>query len=165
MTMTAVDSALGQELVRVEYVMLPWEPEPAESAAIDAVSRAVILKFDKAGIQIRWKLQPPVERIVVEPVEDWRDAPLSNVVSVSSRWSDLIGRRLSGYRLSYQHVESGSEPWAITLDFEGGLRLLLALGELTDGKPTYLPDSLVVTADALVASAYAPPASEGNPWE
>lgn len=165
MTFASLASALGQRLVRIDYVMLPWETEIRGKAAIDAVSRAVILTFEKTQLQVRWKLQPPVEKIVVEPADGWRGIPLAAIVSANARWSDFLGLKLCDYRTTYQHVESGREPWAFLLNFDGGLRLLIALGELNNGGPTYLPDSLVVTADALVATAYKPPASEGPPWQ
>ncbi|HBX81963.1 MAG: hypothetical protein WAV45_09440 [Propionibacteriaceae bacterium] len=156
--------AIGQRLLQVEYVLLPWEASLQPGRVIDAVSRAIILRFESVDLQFRWVLKPPVERLIVEPPDALAQAPLTVTLEVGERWPDLLGTRMVGCEFGYQHVESGREPWAALLVFEGGARLLIALGELVDAVPTYLPDSLVITADAHVAQGYTPPASEGSPW-
>jgi hypothetical protein len=122
------------------------------------------LDFGVVKVQIRWDLRPPVERLAVERQAPWQEVPLTSILDVSGRWRPLLGRRLLTYRFGLQDVESGQERWALLLAFEGGSKLLVALGELVEGCPTYLPDSLIVTADPDVALAYAPIASLGSVW-
>ncbi len=164
MTYELLDRAIGHGLSAIRYVTLPWEQEPARGAIVDAVSRAILLEFGTLRSQVRWTLEPPVERLTVEAPSPWHTLPLSKVVDVSDRWAGLIGTRLLRHDIGFQEVESGREPWALLLHFEDARRLLIALGELDDGVPRYLPDSLVVTEDASIAMHYVPGASEGSLW-
>lgn len=63
--------------------------------AVDAVSRGVILTFERAQLETRWQSQPPLERIVVESVGNWRNASLAEIVSASGRWPVFLGLRLN----------------------------------------------------------------------
>lgn len=159
-----LDSCLGSALTSAKYVMFPWESEPDQDSRVDAVPHAVILGFGKREVQVRWVLQPPVERLVIEPYTPWSEDDVATTVDVGARWPNHLSRTLVNYRVGMQRVESGREPWALLLEFETASPLLIAQGELTAGVPSYLPDSLIVTSDPLVAMAYAPRASEGSVW-
>ena len=164
MTYELLDGAIDRELTAIRYVGLPWEHEPTRGAIVDAVSRAVLLEFGTLTLQVRWLLEPPIERLAVESPTAWQALPLAKVVDASGRWAALLGTRLLKYEVGFQEVESGREPWALLLHLEDAGRLLIALGELDDGVPKYLPDSLVVTEDATTARQYVPNASEGSLW-
>ncbi|MFD3403742.1 hypothetical protein ACFWUU_23865 [Kribbella sp. NPDC058693] len=90
--------------------------------------------------------------------------PLKRRLDVSRRWSAFLGAQVVGIYWTEQETTDGFQPWAVTLDFEGVGELVIALGELVDGVPTYLPDSLIVTASQDVARSYKPPASPTPAW-
>ena len=82
---------------------------------------------------------------------------------VSERWQGLLGARLIGASWSDHETGDGVQPWAVTLEFDIG-ELVVALGEVIDGRPSYLPDSLVVTANRRLALDYRPPAALTPAW-
>ena len=164
MTNDSLDQAVGLMLRRISYVGLPWDQEPKDSSLVDVVSRAVLLDFGLTSLQIGWYLRPPIERLAVAQQESWEGASLTTVHDVSGRWRRLIGKQLRAYRFGMQDVESGLEPWAVLLEFGGDVKLFVALGEMTAGHPTYLHDSLVVTAEPDIARAYIPIASMSSAW-
>lgn len=163
--MTAVDLSrlLGSQLTGVQYDILEWEVEPAADSTVDQVPKAVTLTFDGLRVQLRWDLRPPIERLVMvtgaQPL-----GPLTRRIDVSKRWEALLGSRLVGVSWAEQETPDGFQPWAVTLAFSGGGELVVALGELIEGTPTYIPDSLIVTSSREDAIAYRPPASPTPAW-
>ncbi|WP_432880555.1 hypothetical protein ACQPYH_35480 [Kribbella sp. CA-245084] len=125
---------------------------------------AVLLTFDASHALLRWDLRPPVEQLVVLSNEPDEPRPLTRRVDVSRRWTAFLGAQLIGASWADQETTDGLQPWAITLAFEGTGDLVIALGELVNGIPTYLPDSLIVTSSRDVALCYRPPASLTPSW-
>lgn len=166
MTSDLIDAVEGRTLVRMAYVGLPWDPAPSDADPMDAVNRAAILDFDDIRLIVRWDLRPPVERLVVETYDaSIATAPLTSVHDVSHRWRSVIGGVLVSHAWGWHDVESGRETWALALTFNNAQTLFIALGELVEGDPTYLPDSLVVTATEHVAQVYRPSAAVNIPWK
>lgn len=52
----------------------------------------------------------------------------------------------------------------MNLRFASGAHLVIALGELLDDEPRYIPDSLLVTGSRGVAVSFSPPAALGTAW-
>lgn len=164
MTATKQPHLLGRRLTAVHYDLLAWDAEPSVDSTVDEVAMAVLLTFDTSRLLLRWDLRPPVEQLVVLSNEPDEPKPLTRRADVSRRWTAFLGAKLIGASWADQETTDGLQPWAITLAFEGAGELVIALGELLDGIPTYLPDSLIVTASRDVALSYRPPASLTPAW-
>lgn len=54
--------------------------------------------------------------------------------------------------------------WSVAFKTDAGGEVCVALGELRDGTPHYLPDSLVVLPSVDGADSYHPPASTTSAW-
>lgn len=166
MTPDLVDRVEGRTLVGITYVGLPWDSGPSDTDSVDVVNRAVVLDFDGVRLAVRWDLRPPIECLVVENFDpSSTKAPLTTTRDVSHRWRSVIGGALIAHDWGWQEVESGREAWALSLRLGNAQTLFVALGELIDGAPTYMPDSLVVTASERIARAYRPPAALSIPWD
>lgn len=166
MTSNLIDRVEGRPLVGITYLGLPWDPTPADTQLVDVVNRAVVLDFDGLRLAVRWDLRPPVERLAVESYgESSAVAPLTTSHDVSHRWRSVIGGVLNAHAWGWHEVESGTEVWAVALRFSNAQTLFIALGELVEGAPIYLPDSLVVTASERIAKAYRPRAALNIPWD
>jgi len=163
--MTAVDMShlLGRRLAGVHYDVLSWEDEPLASSAVDQVPMAVTLSFDRLRVQLRWDLRPPIERLVIL-TDVAEPGPLTRRIDVSRRWGAFLGSQLVAASWAEQETADGYQPWAVTFAFENVGELVVALGELVDGTPTYLPDSLIVTASREAAVSYQPVASATPAW-
>lgn len=164
--MTAVDQVhlLGSRLTGVHYDLLEWEAEVPVDSALDEVPKAVLLAFDRLDVLLRWELRPPIEQLLMLSNQDAQPGPLFRRVDVSRRWVAFLGAQVVGASWAEQETCDGLQPWAVTISFDGARELVVALGELVDGVPTYLPDSLIVTASREVALSYWPPASPTPAW-
>jgi hypothetical protein len=68
-------------------------------------------------------------------------------VSATSRWSTLLGRKITGCRLIWKPIEGGAEiPQTIRLDFEGERRVLMTASEF-DGVGDWGADHVTVFFD------------------
>lgn len=164
--MTAIDKSdlLGSRLAGVHYDLLEWEDEPAARSILDQVSKGVILAFDTLSVLLRWDLRPPVERLVMVSNENRQAGPLTRRVDVSLRWKELLGSQVVGVSWSEQETSDGLQPWAVTFALADAGELVVALGELVNGIPAYLPDSLIVTASREAGLSYMPSASLMPAW-
>jgi len=166
MTPTNVVEAdlLGRRLTGVRYDMFAWDDLPTAESSVDAVPMAVILSFNGLNICLRWNLEPPSEQLVMLTETDLSSGPLVRRVDVSERWHDLLNAQLVRASWAEHETGEGVQPWAVTFDFARAGGLVVALGELIDGLPSYLPDSLLVTADRDVALRYRPPGALTPAW-
>ncbi len=166
MSSDILDGAEGRTLVGITYLGFPWDSMPSDAESVDAVNRAIVLDFGDVRLAVRWDLRPPVERLIVESFDaSAAAAPLTTSRDVSHRWQSILGSSLTSHAWGWHEVESGREIWAVALRFSNAQTLIIALGELVEGVPTYLPDSLVVTATERIAKAYKPRAATNSLWE
>jgi len=150
----------------MEYELLPWDPVPIFSDVVDSVSMAVVLEFDN-GVRYRvhWVVWKEIECLDASDADDPERNPFTRTEDVSSRWVDLIGSRLLAQRVAVQETNWGVQPWACRFDFDQERRLVIALGEIVDGKPiSYIPDNIVVTGSSECAQAYRPPTAFSSAW-
>lgn len=165
MTSVGGPRVLGSRLRAVKYDLLEWEDEPDGTSLVDTVPKAVILEFDESSVVLAWDLNPPTERLVMIGSEDPpQPGPLVRRVDVSERWDVLLGATLVGISWAQQETGDGLHPWAVTLAFADAGELVVALGEALDGSPSYLPDSLIVTASRDAALSYRPLAALTPAW-
>lgn len=163
--MIAEDDLLGARLQKISYYLFEWEEPPQPGQDVDEATMGVALSFDRLEVALTWRLEPPnIERLEIHEPHRMSDAPLIREVDVSARWSNLIGMRVIAASWALHETNDGMQPWALTFAFEGSDGLLVALGEIVDGHPTYLPDSLVVTSSRDVGLSYRPSSSACAAW-
>ena len=149
---------IGQGLWKVEYELLFFEEFPSASAVIDDVAMAVRLIWaDGAVIRIGWRNPAYWEDEGL--LFDGAQAENAACVDVSTRWSSCVGARLDSVVVSRSLAET-RRIWAMNFDFDNDNHLVIALGELDEGMPSYMPDNLIVTDSEAIARAYWPANSE-----
>jgi len=153
----------GQELCKIEYELLDWEEPPSPVAVVDGVAMAVCFQWsDLSSTRVTWRNPSYWEeeglRFGGHKVE-WTES-----VDVSVRWPSFVGARLEAVAWSHS-TASTRRVWSMNLVFVGGKHLVVALGELKDGVPSYTPDNLLITASEPVAKAYWPSNEDGHVTE
>jgi hypothetical protein len=155
---------LGSRLRAVKYDLLEWEGLPDPTSSVDAIAMAVILQLDEMSVLLRWDLHPPTERLVIVSGEHSQLAPLVRRVDVSERWGAFLGAKVVAASWAQQETGDGLQPWAVTFSFADVGELVVALGEVVDGSPSYIPDSLIMTASQDAALSYRPLAALTPAW-
>lgn len=159
--MTDLILPLGDVLSSVDYELLGWEEATAH---IDEVAMAVTLHWRTSPMtRIHWSADAENEGLVQGGPSEADPSPELTITDVSDQWGGLIGERLTA--CTFSHSDPPSDlPWAINLRFASGANLVIALGELLDGQPTYMPDTLLVIGSREAAESYSPPAALGTAW-
>jgi hypothetical protein len=151
-----------------------WVLAPAPELAQLDVDRihevdTVELEFDTGCVvRIRWAMAGADEGLDVELDPDPPNGSGLQVIDVggTASWAALLGQPVTHVRSAW-HVLSDAGTtllWAISIRTEGGGEASIALGEVLDGAPVYLPDSLVVLFSSAEAEAYRQPASTTSAW-
>lgn len=166
----AQSAIVGQSITSVRYWVLPPAPLPAD-LEVDRIHEvdSVELGFGAGSlVRIRWAMAGADEGITFdvgpEPLEDGGLVVVD--VSRTGRWGGLLGQPVTQLRAAWQ-VPSENSPemlWAVSFRTAGGGEVSIALGEVRDGTPTYLPDSMVVIFSSAKAGAYQPIASTTSAW-
>lgn len=160
--MTDLDLPVGDTLASVSYELLSWEERPSTDSQADQVAMALTLNWQASpATRITWSADAEREGLIQGGLRG--DNPSLEIVDVSERWSQLVGQRLAACTFSHSAPPSDL-PWAMNLRFESGAHLVIALGELLDGEPSYMPDSLLITGLREVAGSFSPPAALGTAW-
>ena len=162
--MTDLNLPVGDALASVSYELLSWEEAPSIGSRVDQVAMAATLHWQMApSTRISWSTDAEREGLVQGGPSGESPGPELEIIDVSARWGALIGQRLTACTFSHS-VPPSDLPWAMNLRFASGAHLVIALGELLDDEPTYIPDSLLVTGSREVAAAFSPPAALGTAW-
>lgn len=162
--MTDLTLPLGDVLSSVDYELLSWEEAPSSGAHVDEVAMAVTLHWGTSpATRIHWNSGLWNEGLVQGGPGEADPSPEVTITDVSERWGGLIGERLTACTFSHSTPPSDL-PWAINLRFASGAYLVIALGELLDGQPSYMPDSLLVIGSREAAVSYSHPAALGTAW-
>lgn len=162
--MTNLNIPVGDTLAWVTYELLSWEAAPATDSDVDQVAMAVSLHWQESpSTRISWSSDAEREGLI----QGWPSGAVPGseleIVDVSGRWGALIGQRLTACTFSHSAPPSDL-PWAMNLHFALGRHLVIALGELLDDQPSYIPDSLLVIGSRWVADAFSPRAALGTAW-
>lgn len=160
----------GQRLNSVRYVVLPESPEPRmfPSESWDEVEYAVELAFDGMSIVIYWLMENEIECLSVRSrsVADVIPAH-SKTIDMSARpgWDACVGEELISVRISqHRPVPAQDCLWALALIFRNAASVAVALGEIVDDIPSYLPDSLIVIFGQEAAESYRISGSRTSAW-
>jgi hypothetical protein len=161
----------GQRLNRVRYVVLPESPGPEmrASESWDEVEYAVELVFDGMSVVISWQMENEIECLTVRPrgvVPVIPDYSKTIDLSAQSGWEACVGEELISVRASQHRPDpaQGDCLWALALTFRNAASVAVALGELVDDIPSYLPDSLVVLFGKEAAEGYWISGSPTSAW-
>lgn len=88
-------------------------------------------------------------------------------VSSEPEWAELRGKTTTGVALAWHRPcdEALEAVWSVRLRFDR-TSVVIALGEAAHDRQTicYIPDSLVVIFDEVVARSYEPLSSQGSSW-
>lgn len=163
---------VGLQIVGVRY-HVPIGTEGGRiphSGMVDEVEQAIdLMVSDGSVVRAQWEMRGELEFLsVVRASETGRIGSFVDTANVSGSdsWKRVLGRDISGAGVAWQ--VSGSEelriPFAIRLDFQGATSVVIALGELVRGMPSYLPDGVLVIFDETVAVNYVFPGAESPAW-
>lgn len=160
----------GKRLDLVRYVVLPESPEPEmrPSAGWDEVEYAIELVFDGVPIAISWQMENEMECLSVRPQSAGDVAHYSKIIDLSAHpgWEACVGEELISIRVSQYRPASTQDDclWALAFIFRNAVSIAVALGELVDDMPSYLPDSLVVLFGQEAAESYRIAGSPTSAW-
>lgn len=144
---------IGHRLGAVRYLMLFYGPGLPERPGddIEQADYAVELTIDDRPFLLRWREENDAEALVVSEGLAQENEWSSRLVDVTDRrgWQSRTGNEIKGASISTQQpdVEFDEYVWAIRFDFQSGEPVVVALGELADDEPRYLPTSLLVFFD------------------
>ncbi|WP_077488494.1 hypothetical protein [Sinomonas mesophila] len=159
--MTDLILPLDDVLSSVDSELLGWEEATAH---IDEVAMAVTLHWRTSpSTRIHWNSDAWNEGLVQGGPGEADPSPKVTITDVSERWRDLSGKRLTACTFSHS-TRPSDLPWAMNLQFASGANLVIALGELLDGQPSYMPDTLLVIGTREAAESYSHPAALGTAW-
>lgn len=130
---------------------------------------ALELVFDGIPVVISWLMENEIEclnvrsRGVAAVIPDY-----SKTIDLSARpgWEACVGGELISVRTSRHRPvpAQGDCLWALALTFRNAASVAVALGELVDDIPSYLPDSLVVIFGQEAAESYRISGSPTPAW-
>lgn len=156
---------IGKTLTSIGYQLLGHEPVRC-SKDVDMVHVEVKLGF-RGGpmVVLRWLMEGFSESLAIGERRPGEPTPNSYEHDATPRWPLHVGAKLSGISWAMHSSPGGTTPWACRLSFEGGVALVVALGEcMNPGELTYIPDNLLVIGAPKVAQDYKPPAAHHSAW-
>lgn len=157
---------LGNEIVRVDYVLPASTTECDTPAAYDSVRMGVEFATRDGGrCAVAWQMVGDCEGMVTGrgPIDALRsfDMELRRVrMTQSAGWQRFVGAPVRALDVRWQRSAEGCPPtvWAIRLQVDSE-SLTIALGEPGIDGPVYQPDELLVIFDREAAAAYRIPAA------
>jgi hypothetical protein len=151
-----VSALVGRCLTGVTYFSLNleiWKPNWDHPGG-DSVDFGVDLDFDGFPFSVGWmtpKQDAEGLRIALDSLLSWRDLDSNRVdVGDSSRWSPILGTRLSAVRLDWRRwspSSSSSYLVGVHLGFADEQKVTLALAEVADGETVRSATNVAVIFD------------------
>jgi hypothetical protein len=140
-------------------------PEACASGGAHSVPVAVRLVGDSGTSRISWSMDGFRGRLSVSPHSASIGGGDRVLFDSSPYWSEQIGKRVTEEHLALMSDPAdGDGVWALRLSFQGGARLIVALGSCDEGEIRYMPDNLVVMGARQVASQYRPVGARTSAW-
>jgi hypothetical protein len=164
---------IGSRVVDVRYLVpagAQW-PDGREDGLVHEVDHGVeLVMADGSALSLQWEMQGEDEflSIVLQSVSRARADGLIDAFGVadSPEWSEIFGRPVTDVGVAW-HIPNAGCPrsvWAIRIDLDGDSSFVIALGEVREGVPAYLPDSIVVLFDREDAESYWITGSTTSAW-
>lgn len=161
--LSALHSVVGSRIVDVRYLLpagVQW-PDGRVDGLVHEVDHGVELAMaDGSVVALYWEMRGEDEFLAIVPMSVagfWVEG-LIDAVSVSKEpdWVGILSRTVTGVGVAW-HIPNAGCPksvWAARIDLDGGSSFVIALGEIHEGVPAYLPDSIVVLFDRNDAESY-----------
>jgi hypothetical protein len=157
---------VGSRIVDVRYLLLAgaqW-PDGRVVGLVHEVDHGVeLVMADGSVLALHWEMQGWCHFLAIVPMSvsgSLGPEGLIDALSVSEapEWVGILGRTIHGVEVAWHISSTGAgcprSVWAVRIDLDGGSSFVIALGEIQEGAPTYLPDSIVVIFDKDVAASY-----------
>ncbi|MEU4476204.1 hypothetical protein [Micromonospora sp. NPDC023888] len=150
---------------------LEWVEEDSSAGPIHVADMGVSLIFDDVTLNVAWSMNGFNEGLAVvatdtvDPLFFGRSAVAVDASGIHP-WPSRLGHGVEGISWAW-HQPCDDCPdllWSVRLDFGAPGSAIIALGEVEQGTPRYMPDSLLVLFDETVARSYLIPAGEGSSW-
>jgi hypothetical protein len=129
-----------------------------------------LVMADGSVLALHWEMCGEDEFLAVVPMSvsgSWAEG-LIDAFSVSGapEWMGILGRTIHGVGVAW-HIPNAGCPrsvWAIRIDLDRGSSFVIALGQIHERAPAYLPDSIVVLFDKDDAESYWISGSDTSAW-
>jgi hypothetical protein len=161
--------AVGSQIASVGYLVpsgAQW-PDGREDGLRHEVDHGVELALTNGlTLSLRWEMQGENEFLAVE-TSSLRGS-LIDVIDVSDvpEWSSIVGQTIRGLGIARHaaNTDCPSSVWAIRFDVGNGSSFVIALGEIREDVPAYLPDAVLVLFEKEDAESYRTTASPTSAW-
>jgi hypothetical protein len=164
---------VGSQIVSVSYLIpsgVQWS-DGREDGRIHEVDHGVELALSNGlRLAVYWEMEGEDEYLSISATSlaSGSDDNLIDAVDVSDvpKWSSKIGRTIRSLGIAW-HVANLNCPnsvWALRFDLEDHSSFVISLGEIRNGAPTYLPDSVLVLFEKEDAESYRTAASTTSAW-
>lgn len=161
--LSALRGVIGSRIVDVRYFLpagVHW-PDGRVDGLVHEVDHGVELAMaDGSVLALYWEMRGEDEFLAIVPrsvAGFWVEGLIETVnVSQEPDWVGILGRTITGVGVA-RHVPNAGCPrsvWAARIDLDGGSSFVIALGQIHEGAPDYLPDSIVVLFDRKDAESY-----------
>lgn len=171
--LSALRGVVGSRIVDVRYILpagAQWPDGRVEGLVHEVDQGVELVKADGSVLALLWEQRGWEEFLAIVPMSvsgSWAEG-LIDVLSVSGtpEWMDILGRTIHGVGVAW-HIPNADCPksvWAIRIEVDGGSSFAIALGEIHEGAPTYLPDSIVVLFGREAAESYWIPGNDTSAW-
>lgn len=166
-------SVVGSRISSVSYIVPSGEqwPDGREDGPIHEVDHGVELKLINGVIlSVHWEMQGENEFLAVSSasLDDGSIGSLIGAIDVSGlpEWPSITGLTVRGLGIAWHRANPGcpDSAWALRFDLDDKISFVIALGEIREGIPSYLPDSVLVLFEKEDAESYKTAASATSSW-
>ncbi|MEV5303493.1 hypothetical protein [Amycolatopsis methanolica] len=168
-----VDAVVGRRIETILYRMpsgVQWSEEYRHRGVHDVDMGVVISLSNQVEFEIDWAMSGFAEGLAlgVHTKSCIEPDGLIDVVDVGElpEWQSCLGRAIQEISFSSFASNEGvpRTVWAVKFRLENAVEFAIALGEIVDGRPHYLPDSIMVIMDESVGRSYRITGSDQTAW-
>lgn len=168
-------TVIGTRVTGVRYLIpegTQW-PDGRADGFVHEVDHGVELMLSSTrSLRMQWEMDGENEYLGASLIPSVREAGASNLIqavdaSTAPEWTPILGGTISSVRVSLHIPNTGcpKSAWAIRFDTEAAVSFVVALGEIRDGVPEYLPDGVLVIFDREDAESYRTAGSSTSAWD
>lgn len=167
-----LDAVMGQRIEAVTYRMpggVRWSDEYRHEGVHEVDMGVALSLSNQARLDIDWAMDGFTEGLALEVFqgEDHESDHLESIdVSMLPEWGPYLGGAIRGVYFSkfVADERAATTAWSVKLELDDGTEFAIALGELVDGEPQYMPDNLVVITNPSIGRAYRVVGSDQSAW-
>lgn len=168
------NALIGSEVVAVAYAMSTgaiWPHGHRNDAYVHEVDLGVDLSLGSGStLRLLWATPGSDDGLAIELLDSQavtKDDPIDRL-NVTSRgeWADVAHHPIRSIGITFYSYDGSAEdrPWSFRLEFVNGTSVVIALGEVVDGRLSYMPDSIAVIFDADMARTYEVAEARSSAW-